>query len=128
MGPCATWKPRANVTIQAHTAPTVWTTAKAWANLLNPLSYGQPTPSRTLLHDFSGTLEGGEMLLVIGKPGSGCTTFLKMLANMGDEYKSTTGKMTYGSRPADERDPDPVRLTFCGTWLQRYISSMTRAE
>ncbi|KAL1618926.1 hypothetical protein SLS56_010343 [Neofusicoccum ribis] len=70
---------------------------------------------------------GGEMLLVIGKPGSGCTTFLKMLANMGDEYKSTTGKMTYGSRPADERDPDPVRLTFCAE-EDNHLPTLTVAQ
>lgn len=98
---------------------------KSWVNLLNPLSYGHSTPSRTILHDFSGTLEKGEMLLVIGKPGSGCTTFLKALANMGDEYKSTTGRLTYGGRVADERDPDPVRLTFCGMWLQDPFSFVT---
>ncbi|KAK0634251.1 ABC transporter PeaB1 [Bombardia bombarda] len=94
-------------------APNVWTTLKSWTNVANPRTYGQPIPSRTLLHGFSGTLASGEMLLVIGKPGSGCTTFLKGLSNMGDEYKSVTGKITYSGRPADERDPDRVRLTFC---------------
>lgn len=54
------------------------------------------------------------MLLVIGKPGSGCTTFLKALANMREEYKSVSGKISYGGRPAGVHDPDPVRLTFCG--------------
>lgn len=54
------------------------------------------------------------MLLVIGKPGSGCTTFLKALAGMGDEYKSVTGGLTYSGRPADDRDPDRVRMTLCG--------------
>lgn len=97
-------------------APTVWTTLKAWTNLLNPRTYGRPEPSRALLHGFSGSLDGGEMLLVIGKPGSGCTTFLKALANLREEYKQITGNVTYGGRPADDGDEDRVRLTFCGTW------------
>lgn len=54
------------------------------------------------------------MLLVIGKPGSGCTTFLKALADMGDEYAGVGGQRTYGGRPAKDSDPDRVRLTFCG--------------
>ncbi|KAI0023474.1 ABC transporter PeaB1 [Xylariomycetidae sp. FL0641] len=94
-------------------APTVWTTLRSWVNVLNPRSYRQDDPSRTLLHGFSGALGGGEMLLVIGKPGSGCTTFLKALADMGDEYQHVAGKVTYGGRPALDSDPDRVRLTFC---------------
>ncbi|KAH7054333.1 ABC transporter PeaB1 [Macrophomina phaseolina] len=72
-----------------------------------------PEPSRALLHGFSGSLGSSEMLLVIGKPGSGCTTFLKALANMREEYKDITGHMTYGGRPADDHDSDRVRVTFC---------------
>lgn len=33
-----------------------------------------------ILQDFEGLVESGEMLMVLGKPGSGCTTFLKGLA------------------------------------------------
>ncbi|KAF6823067.1 ABC-2 type transporter [Colletotrichum plurivorum] len=94
-------------------APTVLTTLRSWVDVLNPRTYGRPRPSRTLLHGFSGTLDGGEMLLVIGKPGSGCTTFLKTLANMHGEYKAVSGRLEYGGRPAGASDPDPVRVTYC---------------
>jgi ABC-type multidrug transport system ATPase subunit len=87
---------------------------KSWADFLNPRTYRESEASRTLLHGFSGSLRSGEMLLVIGKPGSGCTTFLKALSNMREEYKDITGRVTYGGRAADDRDPDRVRLTFCG--------------
>ena len=33
-----------------------------------------------ILRDFEGIVNSGEMLLVLGRPGSGCTTFLKALA------------------------------------------------
>ncbi|KAI1451453.1 BcatrD protein [Annulohypoxylon moriforme] len=33
-----------------------------------------------ILHDFDGLVSSGEMLLVLGNPGSGCTTLLKSLA------------------------------------------------
>ncbi|CAK7237902.1 hypothetical protein SEUCBS140593_010191 [Sporothrix eucalyptigena] len=32
-----------------------------------------------ILRNFDGILEGGELLLVLGRPGSGCSTFLKTL-------------------------------------------------
>jgi ATP-binding cassette subfamily G (WHITE) protein 2 (PDR) len=33
-----------------------------------------------ILHNFDGVVNGGEMLLVLGRPGSGCSTLLKTLA------------------------------------------------
>ncbi|KAJ7627633.1 ABC-2 type transporter-domain-containing protein [Mycena polygramma] len=33
-----------------------------------------------ILRDFDGVLKSGEMLLVLGRPGSGCSTFLKTIA------------------------------------------------
>lgn len=37
-------------------------------------------PEKTILKDFSGAVRQGEMLLVLGRPGSGCTTFLKSIS------------------------------------------------
>lgn len=36
-------------------------------------------PKRHILHSFDGLLRKGEMLMVLGRPGSGCSTFLKTL-------------------------------------------------
>lgn len=56
------------------------------------------------------------MLLVIGRPGSGCTTFLKTLANMRGEYKETLGHVTYGGRSAETMaKDDAAEIAFCGT-------------
>jgi ATP-binding cassette, subfamily G (WHITE), member 2, PDR len=38
---------------------------------------GSHPPQRRILQNFDGLLESGELLLVLGRPGSGCTTFLK---------------------------------------------------
>ncbi|MCJ1270047.1 hypothetical protein MMC22_009941 [Lobaria immixta] len=43
--------------------------------------FGRVRKSRIdILRDFEGLVSGGEMLLVLGRPGSGCTTFLKTVA------------------------------------------------
>lgn len=52
--------------------------------------------TRTLINKFNGCVRDGEMLLVLGQPGSGCTTFLKALANQRSSFKSVTGEVTYG--------------------------------
>ncbi|KAI0377720.1 ATP-binding cassette transporter [Hypomontagnella monticulosa] len=83
-------------------ALTVPTALLNLARKLNPARYlsNRPQPSRTLLHPMSGALRGGEMLMVIGKPGSGCTTFLKALANMREEYEAVSGEVWYGGQDA----------------------------
>lgn len=58
---------------------------------------------RTLIHDFTGVVRYGEMMLVLGKPGSGCTTFLKAIANDREGYAEVTGLVNYGGIPAVEQ-------------------------
>ncbi|PYH96381.1 hypothetical protein BO71DRAFT_471956 [Aspergillus ellipticus CBS 707.79] len=43
------------------------------------LSGRNAPPPRQILHGFDGLLQSGELLLVLGRPGSGCTTLLKTL-------------------------------------------------
>lgn len=56
-----------------------------------------PKKLRTILNKSSGCVKPGEMLLVLGRPGSGCTTLLKMLANQRKGYEEVTGDVKYGS-------------------------------
>lgn len=60
---------------------------------------GKP-PMRTILNDFTGCVRPGEMLLVLGRPGSGCSTFLKVLANQRFGYESVEGDVSYGGTDA----------------------------
>lgn len=62
---------------------------------------GKP-PVRTILDDFSGVIKPGEMCLVLGRPGSGCSTFLKMIGNQRFGYEEITGDVTYGGTDAEE--------------------------
>jgi ABC-type multidrug transport system ATPase subunit len=62
----------------------------------------QGIPLKTILHQSHGCVKPGEMLLVLGRPGSGCTTLLKMLANRRSGYKEIKGDVWYGSMRHDE--------------------------
>lgn len=44
------------------------------------------------------------MTLVLGCPGSGCTTFLKAIANQRDDYSSVRGDVWYGGIDAMEME------------------------
>ncbi|PYH86260.1 hypothetical protein BO82DRAFT_428710 [Aspergillus uvarum CBS 121591] len=59
-------------------------------------------PLRQILQKSHGCVKPGEMLLVLGRPGSGCTTLLKMLANRRLGYNSIEGEVRYGSLTAKE--------------------------
>jgi len=43
------------------------------------------------------------MLLVLGRPGSGCSTFLKAVTNKRDAFARVDGEVTYGGIPALEQ-------------------------
>lgn len=49
-----------------------------------------------LLNDFRGVVAPGEMVLVLGRPGSGCSTFLKVIANQRFGYTGVEGDVMYG--------------------------------
>lgn len=36
-------------------------------------------PEKTILRNFDGILKSGELLIVLGRPGSGCSTLLKAI-------------------------------------------------
>ena len=67
------------------------------------LRFGSHSPMRTLINDFTGIVRDGEMMLVLGRPGSGCTTFLKAIANQRGDYAEISGIVHYGGIPADKQ-------------------------
>ncbi|PGH03251.1 hypothetical protein AJ80_08717 [Polytolypa hystricis UAMH7299] len=68
------------------------------------LRLGKRPPTRELIRDFCGALRAGEMMLVLGRPGSGCTTFLKAIANNRSSFAAVTGEVSYGGIPAEIQD------------------------
>ncbi|KAG6001236.1 hypothetical protein E4U54_001136 [Claviceps lovelessii] len=66
------------------------------------LGMGKKPVETKLLDGFQGVCNPGEMVLVLGKPGSGCTTFLKVIANQRHGYTSVQGDVFYGPWSAKE--------------------------
>ncbi|KAL5450460.1 hypothetical protein PMIN07_008826 [Paraphaeosphaeria minitans] len=72
-------------------------------NIPQQIKEGRNKPGlRTILDGSSGCVKPGEMLLVLGRPGSGCTTLLKMLANKRKGYSEVEGDVHWGTLDAEE--------------------------
>ncbi|KAI9278738.1 ABC-2 type transporter-domain-containing protein [Phascolomyces articulosus] len=80
----------------AHVVPTV---ASGFANVLQFWKFfgiGTNTSKKTILRGLNGFCKDGEMLLVLGRPGAGCTSLLKVLANVRGSYTDIDGEVSYG--------------------------------
>ncbi|CAI6039814.1 unnamed protein product [Clonostachys chloroleuca] len=62
-------------------------------------------PMKTIIDNSSGCVKPGEMLLVLGRPGSGCTSLLSVLANNRRGFEEVTGDVYFGSMTAEEAKP-----------------------
>ncbi|KAI0016576.1 ABC drug exporter AtrF [Xylariomycetidae sp. FL0641] len=71
---------------------------RALRNLVRagPRAAGGKPPIREILSGFDGCVRPGEMLLVLGRPGAGCTTFLKTFCNQRAGYAAVLGDVSYG--------------------------------
>ena len=49
-----------------------------------------------ILKSMKGVVKPGEMVLVLGRPGSGCTTFLKVISNQRFGYTNVHGEVLFG--------------------------------
>lgn len=84
---------------------------KLLARYLPFLQFRSP-PTRTLIHDFTGCVRDGEMMLVLGRPGSGCSTFLKAVTNKREGFAAVEEtSRTAASRPPSRRRGTAGRST-----------------
>jgi ATP-binding cassette subfamily G (WHITE) protein 2 (SNQ2) len=67
-----------------------------YAKAKNMLGLGKKGNKFDILQGFRGVVKPGEMVLVLGRPGSGCTTFLKVIANQRYGYTNVDGEVLYG--------------------------------
>jgi ATP-binding cassette subfamily G (WHITE) protein 2 (SNQ2) len=63
-------------------------------------------PQKNILVNSHGCVKPGEMLLVLGRPGSGCSTLLKLLANRRGGY-TVNGDVRFGTM--DHKEAEPYR-------------------
>ncbi|CED83351.1 abc transporter [Phaffia rhodozyma] len=70
------------------------------------------TNEKFLIRNFNGVLKSGEMAFVIGRPGSGCTTFLKAVTNIRNGYAGVDGDVLVGSMDHKEAEKYSGNIVF----------------
>ncbi|KAI9930069.1 hypothetical protein MW887_011879 [Aspergillus wentii] len=69
--------------------------------LMNLFGLGRKGKEVNILKDFRGVAQPGEMILVLGRPGSGCSSFLKVLTNQRFGFTGVDGEVLYGHFDAE---------------------------
>lgn len=64
--------------------------------IMSMLGIGKKGTEVDILRNFKGVVKPAEMVLVLGKPGSGCTSFLKVISNQRLGYTGIDGEVMYG--------------------------------
>ena len=70
---------------------TIGTVATGLLRIKDTIRQRRHPPMKTILYTMDGVVKEGEMLLVLGKPGSGATTLLKTIAGETRGYASVSG-------------------------------------
>ena len=83
-------------------------------------------PARRILNDCSGYVEPGEMLFVLGRPGSGCSTFLRAAANKSQ--LSVSGDVRYSNKPASDFAKNHRRETIYLPEEDKHIAALSVRE
>ncbi|KAF2108995.1 ABC drug exporter AtrF [Lophiotrema nucula] len=108
-------------------------------NYIPALKLNRHAQTRTLINDFSGVVRDGEMMLVLGRPGSGCSTFLKAIANNREGYADVIGDVSYGGIPAGKQKKrfrgevnynpeDDTHFANLNVWQTLYFALMNKSK
>ena len=64
--------------------------------IMSLFNWGKKEKEFNILRGFRGVAKPSEMILVLGRPGSGCSTFLKVISNQRFGYTGVDGQVMYG--------------------------------
>lgn len=67
-----------------------------------PAKISKQSKNRQILKNVNVNVNSGEMCLVLGRPGAGCSTLLKTIAGETQLYSGVTGEITYNNIDQEE--------------------------
>ncbi|KAG0143497.1 hypothetical protein CROQUDRAFT_81007 [Cronartium quercuum f. sp. fusiforme G11] len=63
--------------------------------------FAKPPAPKPIISGFNGFVRPGELCFVLGRPNSGCSTFLKAIANQRAGFLNVSGTVEYGGIDAE---------------------------
>ncbi|PYI02739.1 ABC transporter-like protein, partial [Aspergillus sclerotiicarbonarius CBS 121057] len=84
----------------------LWNLAKAPITLARRCVPSRRPEKREIIRDLTGVLFPGETLLVLGNPGAGCSTTLKVIASNFEGYREIQGNVQYAGLSSQQIDRD----------------------
>lgn len=92
------------------------------------VSFGK-TPVKHILRDFNGLLKSGELLIVLGRPGSGCSTFLKSICGELHGLKlRKSSEMQYNGVPMERMHKEFKGETLYNQEVDKHFPHLTVGE
>ncbi|KAL9001253.1 MAG: hypothetical protein Q9188_005498 [Gyalolechia gomerana] len=88
--------------------------------------YSAQSSTREILTDFTGIVKPGEMLFVLGRPGSGCSTFLRTAANRSK--LGVTGDLSFANITASEFEKHHRRETIYLPEEDRHTAALSVSQ
>ncbi|GMM38363.1 hypothetical protein DASC09_057020 [Saccharomycopsis crataegensis] len=77
-------------------APTFGSTLNIPSKIISGLHSRAEKPFRRIVNRVNAVVKAGEMCLVLGRPGAGCSSLLKSISGEGlDQYEGTEGSITF---------------------------------
>ncbi|GMM34880.1 ATP-binding cassette transporter [Saccharomycopsis crataegensis] len=87
----------------ATLAPTYGSTVNIPGNIIAGIRSRGEKPIRRIINKANAVVKAGEMCLVLGRPGAGCSSLLKTIAGEGlDQYQGTEGSISFDGVPQEE--------------------------
>ncbi|XHG06612.1 hypothetical protein AWENTII_009799 [Aspergillus wentii] len=80
----------------------IWDIAKWPVNAIAQFTGKQNIPTTPILRNVSGVVFPGETMLVLGRPGAGCSTLLRVLANNHESFQDVQGRLMYAGLSNEE--------------------------
>ncbi|KAK1229304.1 ATP-binding cassette transporter snq2 [Marasmius sp. AFHP31] len=99
-----------------------------WSLFAPLMPLKKPPPTKSILHQSNGYLKPGEMCLVLGCPGAGCSTFLKTIANQREDYANVAGEVLYAGMEAKEMAKYYKGEVVYNEEDDRHIATLTVAQ
>ncbi|KAJ3095725.1 hypothetical protein HDU96_001066, partial [Phlyctochytrium bullatum] len=77
-------------------------TVEYWAGLRNTIFPRKLPNAKVILQPLTGLIQPGEVVLVLGRPGSGCSTLLKALTGRTASFKEVNGTLLHAGMGINE--------------------------